>query len=138
MPDEVQVSESAYICQLLKVYEEKGLGTYPDAAAALACPDFGPHLRTQRTRYFDSLAFDRFYLESTPEDFLRNFKDEVYHGVIDVYDAEHSGRMTRLNQVMRQAAILQPSGVLGKHAGPQVKQGTCHQFANEGMLPWDC
>lgn len=137
VPDEIQTSESTYIGQLLNVYQEKGPGAYPDAVTALACPEFGPHLRAQRTRFFDSIAFDRFYRDSTPEDYLNNFKDEIYHGVLDVHFDSHSDHYARLNQVMKQAAVLQPSGVLGKHAGPQVKQGTCHQFANEGLMPWD-
>ncbi|MDB6091195.1 MAG: hypothetical protein JWN85_3979 [Gammaproteobacteria bacterium] len=137
VPDEIQASESAYISQLLKVYGEKGTAIYIDAAAALACPEFGPHLRIQRTRFFDYVAFDRFYRDSTPDEYLGNFKDEIYHGVVDVHAGAHGGRFARLGEVMQQAALLQPSGVLGKHAGPQVKQGTCHQFANEGVLPWD-
>lgn len=136
VPVEIQASESAYISQLLKLYEEKGPGTYPNAATALASPDFSTHLRDQRTRFFDSVAFDRFYRDSTPEDYLVAFKDEIYHGVVEIHNDDHVNGLARLSQVMRQAAILQPSGILGKHAGPQVKQGTCHQFANEGRLPW--
>jgi hypothetical protein len=135
-PAEIQGSESSYIGQLLKLYEEQGSGTYTDAAAAMACLKFGSNLRIQRTRFFDSMAFDRFYRDSTPPDYLPTFKDEIYHGIIDVYGDVHVDGMARLNRVMQQAAVLQPSGVLGKHAGPQVKQGTCHQFANEGCLPW--
>lgn len=136
VPTEIQDSESAYIGQILKLYEEKGTGSYPDAAAALACPEFGAHLRDQRTRFFDSMAFDRFYRDSTPDDYLPTFKDEIYHGVVEVHRDDHADGLARLSQVMRQAAVIQLSGVLGKHAGPQVKQGTCHQFANDGLLPW--
>lgn len=136
VPDEIEASESAYISQLLKLYEEKGPGTYPDAATALASSEFGTHLRDQRTRFFDSVAFDRFYRDSTPEDYLSTFKDEVYHGIVEVHNDDYENGLAKLRQVMQQAAILQPSGILGKHAGPQVKQGTCHQFANEGRLPW--
>ena len=105
--------------------------------AALACPDVGPHLKIQRTRFFDATAFDRFYRDSTPEEFVQTFRDEVHHGVVDVHDADHSNKFARLNKVMQQAALLQASGVLGRHAGPQVKQGTCHLLANEGVMPWD-
>ncbi|CAJ5450671.1 Uncharacterised protein [Burkholderia pseudomallei] len=136
VPAEIQDSESAYIDQLLKLYEEKGPRTYPNAASALACSEFGQHFRDQRTRFFDSIAFDRFYRDSTPDDYLPTFKDEIYHGVVEVHGDAYSDGLARLSKVMQQAAILQPSGVLGKHAGPQVKQGTCHQFANEGRLPW--
>ena len=137
VPEEVQFEESAYIGQLLRLYEEKGPGTFPTVSAALASPEFGTHLRDQRTRFFDAVAFDRFYRDSTPEDYLVTFKHEIYHGVVDTHGEDHPTRLARLSQVMKTAAILQPSGVLSKHAGPQVKQGTCHQFANEGRLPWD-
>ena len=137
VPDEIEARESAYIGQLLRVYSENKPAPYADAAAALACPEYGSHLRAQRTRFFDFVAFDRFYRDSTPEGYLKNFKDEIYHGVFDVHSEKHPSRFARLSQVMKQAAIVQPSGVLGKHAGPQVKQGTCHQFANEGLMPWD-
>jgi hypothetical protein len=136
VPTEIQASESTYIGQLLKLYEEKGRGTYSDVAAALVCTEFGPHLRDQRTRFFDSVAFDRFYRDSTPDDYLPTFKDEVYYGVVDIHGEDYADGLARLSRVMQQAAVLQPSGVLGKHAGPQVKQGTCHQFANEGRLTW--
>lgn len=137
VPTDIQASESAYIGQLLKLYEEKGRGTYPDATAALVCPVFGPHLRDQRTRFFDSVAFDRFYRDSTPDDYLPTFKDEIYYGVVDIHGEHYADGLARLSRVMQQAAVLQPSGVLGKHASPQVKQGTCHHFANEGRLPWN-
>jgi hypothetical protein len=136
VPDQIDDRESTYIGQLLKLYEEKGPGTFPDAIAALVSPEFATHLRDQRIRFFDSVAFDRFYRDSTPEDYLFNFKDEIYHGVVEIHGDNHPNGLTRLRQVMQQAAIMQPSGILGKHAGPQVKQGTCHQFANNGRLPW--
>lgn len=137
VPGEIQAEESAYIGQLLRLYEEKGPGTFPDAEAAFASPAFGTHLRDQRTRFFDAVAFDRFYRDSTPDDYLATYKDEIYYGVVDTHGDEHPNRLARLTQVMKTAAVLSPSGILGKHAGPQIKQGTCHQFANEGKLPWD-
>lgn len=74
--------------------------------------------------------------DSTPEEYLVTFKNEIYHGTVETHGDEHANGLARLREVMKQAATLQPSGVLGKYAGPQVKQGTCHQFANEGRLPW--
>lgn len=135
VPAEMHASESAYIGQLLKLYSQKGPGDFRDVTAAMDSPH-GPHLRDQRTRFFDSVAFERFYRDSTPTEYVDTFKDEIYHGVVEVHRDEYPNGMARLNQVMKQAASLQASGILGKYAGPQVKQGTCHQFANEGRLPW--
>lgn len=139
VPSQIQGVESEYISQLLDLYEQRGPGKFPDAAAALASAEFGTHLRDQRTRFFDAAAFDRFYRDSTPKEYLADFKDEIYHGVVETHREKHADGLDRASKVMKQAAVLQPSGVLGKHAGPQVKQGTCHQFANEGIkgrLPW--
>lgn len=136
VPAEIQGNESSYIGQLLRLYGERGPGSYPDVAAALASPDFGTHLRDQRTRFFDAVAFDRFYRDSTPPDYLVTFKDEIYHGVVETHGETHPDGLARLSRVMQHAGLLQASGILGRHAGPQVKQGTCHQFANEGRLPW--
>jgi hypothetical protein len=137
VPAAIAASESNYLGQLVNVYNERGLERYADPQAALACPDVGPHLFRQRTRFFDAAAFDRFYRDSTPVEFVQTFRDEVHHGVVDVHQDDHPSKFARLNQVMKQAAALHASGVLGKHAGPQVKQGTCHMLANEGVMPWD-
>lgn len=137
VPDEIQASESDYIGQLLNVYSEKGPGTYLDAAAALACPEVGENLRQQRIRFFDSVAFEHFYRDSTPPEYLKDFRDEIHLGVVDVHKDTHPNRYARLGKVMQQAAVLQVTGVLGKHASPPVKQGTCHLLVNEGRLQWD-
>lgn len=136
VPEAVQAMESVYVGQLLRLYEAKGPGTYPDAASALASAEHGTHLRDQRTRFFDAVEFERYYRDSTPDDYLVAFKDEIYHGVVDTHRESHPDGLTKVAQVMKHASILQPSGILGKHASPQVKQGTCHQFANEDRLPW--
>lgn len=133
VPKEIDASESEYIRQLLSIYEERGPGTFPSAKAAMQSDEFRDHLRDQRSRFFDAVFFDRFYRVSTPRDYLETFKDEVYHGVMETHGDQHSDRLIRHSKVMQQAAVLQPSGVLGNHAGPKVKQGTCHQFARSDM-----
>lgn len=64
------------------------------------------------------------------------FKEELYHGIADVYSDTHRDGLDRVIKVLTQAANVSPSGVLGRHARVPVKQGTCHHFANEGRLPW--
>lgn len=135
VPVDVQGDESVYVGQLVQLYNARGPGAYADAIAVMGS-EHGEHLRHQRTRFFDAVAFERFYRDSTPEDYLLTFKDEIFFGIVDVHGEAHADGLTRVGQVMKQAAILRPSGVLGRHAGPQVQQGACHQFANEGRLKW--
>lgn len=85
VPSAIQNNESKYLSQLIRVYEERGVGPFPTPEAALACAIYGEHLKIQRTRFFDATAFDRFYRESTPADFVENFRHEVLSGVFDVH-----------------------------------------------------
>ncbi|ASW06415.1 ABC-three component system protein [Rhizobium sp. 11515TR] len=136
VPIDFQTEESPYLGQLLKVYEERTGRTFESPAAALADADFGEHFRDQRVRFFDAVEFEKFYRDSTPDDYVPAFKDDIYHGVVDVHRDTEGDRLAKLNGVMRQAALLRPPGILGMHAGSKVKQGTCHRLANEGTLKW--
>ena len=136
VPADIQADESSYIAQLVALYAEKSGLPLATAYAALEHPEWGHHLRAQRARFFDAAEFERYYRDSTPVEYVDNFKDEVYHGVVDVYGELHPDGLARVGRVMTQAASVSVSGVLGRHASPQVKQGTCHHFANQGRLPW--
>jgi hypothetical protein len=136
VPPSVAPEEAAYLSQLVELYGERDGGTFSSPDAVLQHVTWGGHLRTQRTRYFEAAAFDRYYRDSTPPEFLVAFKDDVHHGVVDVYGDNHRDGLDRVNKVLAQAAQVSASGVLGTHAGPAVKQGTCHHFANDGLMPW--
>jgi hypothetical protein len=135
-PDDLQAEEAAYIEQLVHIYGERAGQVFNGPDAVLQHPDWGIHLRNQRTRYFDAVECERYYRDSTPPEYLKAFKEEIYHGVVDIFTDVHRDGLDRVTKVLAQAASVQPSGVLGRHARIPVKQGTCHHFANEGKLPW--
>lgn len=136
VPDGIDTGEAVYLTQLVELYGNRAGATFAGPDDVLQHPDWGPHLRNQRTRYFEAAAFDRYYRDSTPPEFLVAFKQDIYHGVVDIYGDSHRDGLDRVNKVMGQAATISPSGVLGKHAGTAVKQGTCHHLANQGLMPW--
>jgi hypothetical protein len=135
-PVDVTYEEAPYVGQLLRVYGEAGGAVYLDPAQILADPDHGDHFRDQRTRYFDAAAFERYYRDNTPSDYVDLFRTDMYHGVIDTYRDTHMSALARVNRVMAQAASTKPSGVLGEHSRVTVRQGYCHHFANEGVIDW--
>lgn len=136
VPETPEAHESVYVEQLIDLYRERTGVPLPTADEVFRHPEWGGHLRDQRVRYFQARDFDRHLLESTPEDYLANYREEVYHSVVDVYQAPYRDGLERLRSVMVQAANARPSGVVGRHASAPIKQGTCHQFANENRLPW--
>ncbi|KAB1080903.1 ABC-three component system protein [Methylobacterium soli] len=136
VPAEVEDEELAYLRQLFDAYGEKAGETFADMAAVMAHGAHTEHLRRQRTRFYDAASFKRFYRDNTPEDYLGTFEDEIYYGVVDVHEGEHTYTLTRVDEVMAQAARIRPSGVLARYARVQVCQGICHHFANDGRLAW--
>ena len=136
VPGSLQAEEAVYLRQLADVYGEQTGAVCASAEAVLADPRWSSHLRTQRTRYFEAAEFKRYYRDSTPAQYLNTFQDDIYDGVIDVYENQHTDKLDRVKKVLTQAANIQASGVLATYARVPVKQGICHHFANEGRLSW--
>jgi hypothetical protein len=136
VPGAIEDREMPYVQQLLDAYGERDNKTYADHVAITTHPDHGPHLTMQRERFFDADAFTRFYRDNTMSEEIELLRNDMLHGVAEAHGATHPDALTRANAVMQQAANVQPSGVLAKHARVPVKQGICHHFANEGKLKW--
>lgn len=136
VPDNIQKEEQPFINQLIEAYCERHGSSLANVNAVSAHAECGEHLRLQRTRYFDAASFKRYYRDNTPTEYLFTFENDVYYGVIERYRESHSDAVSRVDRVMSQAAVVAPSGVLGRYARVTVKQGMCHHFANEGRLKW--
>ncbi|MBR1121740.1 hypothetical protein JQ628_09480 [Bradyrhizobium lablabi] len=136
VPIDLEDREMPYVRQLLDAYGERDSCAYADHREVKDHDDHGPHLSMQRERFFDADAFTRFYRDNTMSEEIDLLRDDIYHGVTDTHTAKHDDSLARANAVMSQAANIQPSGVLSRHARVPVKQGICHHFANEGKLKW--
>ncbi|MCB4806088.1 hypothetical protein QO001_003893 [Methylobacterium brachiatum] len=137
IPIEIAAEESSYLGQLAAAYG--GRAGLPAATTGdiLAHPRWGVQMRDQRVRYFHAMAFGRHYRRRVFKEVLVAFDEEIYHGIVDTHrDDRHPDVLEQVNAVMRLAPTLILTGPLKDHASPQVKQGTCHRFANEDRLPW--
>lgn len=135
-PVELTPPETVYVEQLLKVYAEERGSVFNEPREILSDSEHGDHFRDQRTRFFDAAAFERYYRDNTPGEYVETFRDDIYHGVVDTYREKHPTGLARVNRVMAQAANTKPSGKLGEHSRVSVRQGYCHHFVNEGQLHW--
>lgn len=136
VPADVSNTEG-YVQQLIEIYSNDEGSSFADAAEVLRHAKHGPNLTMQRRRYFDADAFRRYFRDNLDPEHVEKFSDEILSGVFDVH-ASTSG-VSRLSDVMKQAGTLPISGIFGRHnrATTQVKQGTCHHLANDGVLPWN-
>lgn len=135
-PEDIQPEEQVYINELAIACGDRRGNQYGNVSEALNCSEYGPRLRLHRKRYFEAARFKRYYRDNTPTDVLRSFEDDIYYGVIETHQAKHPDVLGKVDAVMVRASAVQVSGVLGKYARVSVKQGTCHHFSNDGILPW--
>jgi len=134
-PPDIQPEELVYIDQLRQIYEEVTGKVFATADEVLADADQGEHLRLQRTRFFEAATFTRFHRDNTAPGAVETFRDDVYHGVIEVYSGSYPSRFERVQAVMKHAGVLQVA-LLGRASRVPVRQGMCHHLANEGHLKW--
>lgn len=136
-PPEAGDEEAPYLGQLAAAYGARAGLAAATVAEIQGHPTWGRRLRDQRIRYFHAASFARHYRDRVFQDVLVAFDEEIYHAVVDTHGSgRHRDALDQVDAVMAVAGGVQVTGVLRNHAAPQVKQGTCHRFANEDRLPW--
>ena len=129
--------ESVYLRKLMDAYKDH-LGSVVATRADLdADPAMREHYNRQRVLFYSAEALRNFARDRTPEGTFDSFQDDVYHGVVDVYEAAHETGLARVKATVGRAAIIDVSGnALVGVAHVTDKQGVCHQLANDDVLTW--
>lgn len=135
-PGNIQDTELPYINQLIDAYGQRDGKSYTSHEEIATRTKHKEHLSRQRERFYDADAFKRFYRDNTDQSVIENFENDIFHGIIDTCEAKHVDALECVDAVMKQAATVQPSGLLSQYARVQIKQGVCHHFANEDRLKW--
>ena len=136
-PAEPSENESVYLRKLWDAYEEH-LGSEVVTEADLdAEPATREHYNRQRVLFYSAEALRNFARDRTPQGTFDSFQDDVYHGVVDVYEDEHASGLARVRATVGRAALIDVSGnALARSAHTADKQGVCHQLANDDVLTW--
>ena len=129
--------ESVYLSKLLDAYEDH-LGSAVTTEADLdSDPAMRGHYNRQRVLFYNAEALRNFARDRTPEGTFDSFQHDVYHGVVDVYEADYDSGLARVQATVGRAAMIDVSGnALVGVAHVTDKQGVCHQLANDDVLTW--
>ncbi len=129
--------ESVYIRKLLDAYEDH-LGTTLATSADLnEVPEIRRHYNRQREMFYSAEALRNFARDRTPEGTYGSFKEDIYDGVVDLYEEEHDSGFERVRATVGRAALVGIEGnALVGVARVKDKQGACHQLANDCVLTW--
>lgn len=134
-PDECSHEENRYVQQLFAAYQDHLKASVNDISDL--SPTLARDFQRQRTRFYHAESLRNFARDTVPVGTFEKFQDEVFHGVIDTCDSEHSDGLSRMKNTLNQAANLSiTSNPLTIAAEIQDKQGVCHQLANDNRLIW--
>ncbi len=136
-PAEVGVHESRYLTQLFEAYSDyKGI-TLTDVTSLSPWKELDEHYDRQRESFYHAEALRNFARDTVPPGTFEELQDEVYAGVIDIENAEHTNAFVRLNNVTHASTSLElTSNALISVVKVQDRKGICHQLANVNKLNW--
>lgn len=92
-------------------------------------------LQKQRVRFYDAEAFMAHYRDQTEPGTIEDFAEQIHDAIEPALDAETEAH-PRLTAALATAGQAQPASVLAPRAKVRVKQGVCHQLANEDRVTW--
>jgi len=134
-PKTVMEHETVYVGKLLDVYAEA-------AAAEIACvsdldahADWKADLQKQRVRFYDAEAFMATYRDQTEPGTTESFAEEIFDAIDPSLMQKGTG-LDRLTKALTVAGQASPASVLAPQAKVGVKQGVCHQLANDDRVTW--
>lgn len=140
-PESVTKSEQPYVYALLKAYGDAENGTEITLELLDSYPRYKQHFQRQRDDYFAAEAVRRgtrdFYSENDPDQF-QVLKDEIYDGIIDIYEDDWENGLIRIRKVLAQASKVAVARCwLSRDTdwiGNSQKKGVCHILVNDGRL----
>ncbi|WP_332811437.1 ABC-three component system protein [Sphingomonas sp.] len=134
-PAAIAPGETVYVGKLLEVYSEQAGVAMTSAADLDAHDQWKDDLQKQRVRFYDAEAFMAHYRDQTEPGTIEDFAEQI-HDAIEPAVATETGAFSRLTAALTSAAQTAPASVLAPRAKVRVKQGVCHQLANDDRVSW--
>lgn len=128
-----------YVRSLMSLYSEMLDKPIPDIDTLINSNSiYARHFIRQRKAYYTADSLRRFLRdEFITERVFDLFEEEIYDGVIDIYEEGYSNKFMRLKEVTRTARNLGIQSSEIKDILPNDKVGTCHILVEKGEFSWD-
>lgn len=134
-PETLMPHESIYVGKLLDVYAEATgcpIGCVTDLDVHAGWKD---DLQQQRVKFFNAEAFMANYRDQTEPGTTESFSDQIFDAIEPLLMKPDTG-LNRLTKALTIAGSTSPASVLTPQAKIGVRQGVCHQLANEHRVTW--
>lgn len=129
--------EAVYVQKLVDVYSEQDPASCFDVDSVAAHTEYGSQFQRHREAFYAAEALRLYARDSVPDGTYERLQDDVYTGVIDTAEANHSSGLARLREVLKQSGQLDLAAhTLISRSTLKDRQGICHQLANADKLTW--
>lgn len=136
-PPDVADDETRYVSRLLDIYSEADSVPSMTLKELLTGNRHVSHFQRQRVSFYSAEALRVFAREKVPPGEFVRLQEEIYWGVVNEEEDDHSSGMARLKAVLNAAQSLQvTSSMLFGVLNTKDMHGICHQLCNHGRLAW--
>lgn len=129
-PAIVMPHETVYIGKLLDIYAEAAGCNIANVDDLDAHARWKGDLQKQRVRFFEAESFFANYRDQTEPGTTESFADQIFDVIEPGLCLPGTG-LERLTRALTIAGQTTPASVLSAQAKVGVKQGVCHQLAND-------
>jgi hypothetical protein len=138
-PEEIGVSELVYTEQILNAYSDHKKEKINDIEDLETYPEFKNHFQRQREYFYCADSLYQFSRDALPieSNCFDDLKNEIYEGIIEIIEANHSDGLEKLNQTIHESVkISLTSSPLQSNIYAKDKKGICHHLVNESRIKW--
>lgn len=126
-----------YVHQLLQVYSNHENVEIKDVDSLKPKKKLHNHFKRQRECFHNARALERFTRdELINDDVYDDLKNQVYHGVITVCEADYDDDLKRVDDTVARSQVLPIKTVELGDISILEKSGICHDLVNDGEMSW--
>ncbi|MGJ8735034.1 ABC-three component system protein [Zobellia laminariae] len=137
IPDSIQTNETVYVKQLFKAYGSQNGEKYENKEQLDEVPHYSDHFDRARISFHHAEQLRNFSRDSLPVETFEDFQNEIFDGIVDIVDEDHSDGFVRVKEVEKEARkIVIASNPLKDVSIINDRSGICHQLANDKRITW--
>lgn len=135
VPDIKDDEHLRYIIQLVKAYDSahseviKGTTEIPKS--------YSRHFKDARKGFYKAEELRVLIRDNLPDEIFENLKEDVYDGIINIYENEYDDSFKKVKSVENEASkLVIDSNPLKEICRPIDKKGLCHHLVNDNKISW--
>ena len=137
VPVSVETNETVYVDQLRLAYNSEADPQYSTINDLNDESKYHKHFKRARISFHHAEQLRAFSRDNLPNGTYERFQEEIYDGVINIVEDDHTSGFEKVKAVEIFSTTIQiSSNALKDVSVVKDKTGVCHQLCNNGTINW--